>query len=149
MILISNAILIQSEFLKIKFMFCFSLNDISFWTLWALNIIPKCLPAYYPKIEYHFFYTLKCMPTFTVVKVLISFRYHSLMLRTQVQVLVGFESVRTPIWWPGWMIQPLSQLHGREQHWLIDWQFYFSSITHFVQLLFSVAETYTHHSCII
>ncbi len=34
-------------------------------------------------------------------------------------------------------------------NWLIDWHFYFSSVTHLVQLLFSAAEPYTHHSCII
>ncbi len=33
--------------------------------------------------------------------------------------------------------------------WLIDWQFYFSSVKHLVQLLFSVAQPYTYHSCII
>ncbi len=39
--------------------------------------------------------------------------------------------------------------HAASSDWLIDWQFYFSSVTHLVQLLFSVGEPYTHHSCII
>ncbi len=49
---------------------------------------------------------------------------------------------------PAWLYEgcTCTNQHG---NWLIDWQFYFSSVTHLVQLLFSVAEPYTHHSCII
>ncbi len=46
------------------------------------------------------------------------------------------------------LITLLCTFHTSVYFWLIDWQFYFSSVTHLVQLLFSVAAPYTHHSYI-
>ncbi len=32
-----------------------------------------------------------------------------------------------------------------EYDWLIDWWFYFNSVTYLVQILFSMAKPYIHH----